>query len=124
MSETENQQPAGGVTAEERQWAMISHLAGLAGAVVPLGNLVGPLVVWQLKKAEMPFVDDQGREALNFQITVSLALLACVLLMVVGIGFLLLPAVGIAALVLTIIAAVKANDGERYRYPFTLRLIS
>lgn len=81
-------------------------------------------MVWQLKKAEMPFVDDQGREALNFQITVSLALLACVLLMVVGIGFLLLPVVGIAALVLTIIAAVKANDGERYRYPFTLRLIS
>lgn len=130
MSETANQpeQPAasrapGGVSSEERQWAMFAHLAALAGFVIPFGNLIGPLIVWQVKKNEMPFVDDQGKEALNFQITVSLAVLVCIILLVVVIGALLLPIVGIAALVLTVIAAVKANGGEAYRYPLALRLI-
>ena len=72
----------------------------------------------------MPFVDDQGKEALNFQITVSIAVIVCAVLIAVLIGLLLLPIVGIAALVLTIIAGLKANNGETYRYPMTLRLIS
>jgi uncharacterized protein len=78
------------VSSDERQWAMFAHLAALAGFVIPFGNLIGPLIVWQIKKNEMPFVDDQGKEALNFQITVCLAVLVCILLMVV-IGALLLP---------------------------------
>jgi uncharacterized Tic20 family protein len=109
---------------EQKQWAFFAHLAALLGFVVPFGNLIGPLVVWQLKKNEMPFVDDQGKEAVNFQITVCLALIVSFVLMLVLIGFVLLPIVAIAALVLTIIGAVKANDGIAYRYPFTLRLIN
>lgn len=109
--------------AEERQWGMFAHLSALAGLIIPFGTLLGPLIVWQLKKNEMPFVDDQGKEALNFQITVAIALIACMALMVVLIGFLLLPVVGIGALVFTIIAGIKANEGRPYRYPFTLRLI-
>lgn len=114
---------SGGVSSEERQWAMFAHLAALVGFIIPFGNLIGPLVVWQVKKNEMPFVDDQGKEALNFQLTVTMAVIVCLILLVVLIGALLLPIVGIAALVLTVIGAIKANGGEAYRYPLTLRLI-
>jgi len=127
MSETGNpsEQPSsGGADMDQRQWAMFAHLAALAGFVIPFGNVIGPLIIWQIKKEQMPFVDDQGREALNFQITVLLALVVCALLSIVAIGLLLLPVVAIVALVLTVIAGVKANAGERYRYPFTLRLIN
>lgn len=108
---------------EQRQWAMFAHLAALTGFLIPFGNLIGPLIIWQLKKHEMPFVDDQGKEALNFQITVTIAVIVAFLLMVVLIGFLLLPIIGIAALVLTIIGGINANNGQTYRYPFALRLI-
>jgi len=109
--------------------AMLAHLASLAGYMIPLGNIVGPLLVWLIKKDEMPFVDDQGKEALNFQITVTIAVAVCVAVGVAtcGIGFVLtaplMVAVGIVALVFAIIAAVKANEGVAYRYPMTWRFI-
>ncbi|MGI9325414.1 MAG: DUF4870 domain-containing protein [Pseudomonadales bacterium] len=111
-----------GADANTRQWGMFAHLAALAGFVIPFGNIIGPLVVWQTHK-DMPFVVDQGKEALNFQITVAIAALICFVLMFIAIGLLLLPVVGIAALVFTVIAAIKANDGERYRYPISIRMI-
>jgi len=112
------------VSADERTWGLLAHLSALAGFVIPFGNLLGPLVIWQIKKNEMPFLDDQGKEALNFQITLTIAIVVSAILMVVLIGFLLLPIVGLAGLVMTIIGAVNANNGVRYRYPFTLRLIN
>jgi uncharacterized Tic20 family protein len=114
--------PAGEGDAEARQWAMFAHLSALVGFLIPFGNLIGPLVIWQVKK-EMPFVEDQGKEALNFQITVTIAGVVAAILMLVLIGIILLPIIAIVALVLTIIAAIRANSGEAYRYPFTLRLI-
>lgn len=108
---------------EARQWAMFCHFAAFLGLVIPFGNLLGPLIIWQIKKDLDPFVDAQGKEALNFQISVSLAALLCFLLMVVVIGFPLLLLVSIAALVLTIIAGIKANEGRAYRYPFSWRLV-
>jgi uncharacterized Tic20 family protein len=122
MSDYENT-AANGVSAEEKQWGMFAHLASLAGIVIPLGNLLGPLIVWLVKKDTMPFVADQGKEALNFNITVFIAAFVSGILTLVLIGFLLLIVVGIAWLVLTILAALAANKGETYRYPFTLRLI-
>lgn len=122
MSDYENT-AANGVSAEEKQWGMFAHLAALAGIVIPLGNLLGPLIVWLVKKDTMPFVADQGKEALNFNITVFIAAFASGILTLVLIGFLLLIVVGIAWLVLTILAALAANKGETYRYPFTLRLV-
>jgi uncharacterized Tic20 family protein len=113
----------GDASAEARQWAMFAHLSALVGFLIPLGSILGPLIIWQIKKNEFAFVDDQGKEALNFQITVLIAVIVCLVLSVVLIGFLLLPVVGIAALVLTIMGGIKANNGESYRYPFTLRLI-
>ncbi|MGE6792192.1 hypothetical protein SAMN05216206_1335 [Pseudomonas guineae] len=108
---------------EARQWAMLCHFAAFLGLVIPFGNLLGPLIVWQIKKDLDPFVDAQGKEALNFQISVALAVMLCFLLMVVVVGFPLLMLVSIAALVLTIIAGIKANEGQAYRYPFAWRLV-
>ncbi len=108
---------------QARQWAMLCHLAAFAGLVVPFGNLLGPLIVWQLKKDLDPFVDAQGKEALNFQISVAIAVMVCFMLMLVVIGFPLLALVSIGALVLSIIGGLKANEGVAYRYPFSWRLV-
>jgi uncharacterized Tic20 family protein len=113
----------GSPTAEEKQWALFAHLSALIGFIIPFGSIIGPLIIWQIKKNEMPFVDDQGKEALNFQITMAIAVLACIVLMVVLIGFLLIWIVGLLDLVFIIIAALAANNGQAYRYPFTLRLV-
>ncbi len=115
--------PSGTPSAEEKQWALFAHLSALAGFVIPFGSILGPLIIWLIKKDTMPFVDDQGKEALNFQITVAIALFVCFLLIFVLIGLLLIWVVAIGALVLTIIAGIKANEGVAYRYPFALRLV-
>lgn len=114
----------GGISAEERQWGMFAHLSALIGLVIPLGSVIAPLVIWQVKKDTMPFAAEQAKEALNFQITVLIAVCISMVLMVILIGFLLIFAVGIAAVILTILAALKANEGIAYRYPFTLRLVN
>ncbi|MGH8434907.1 MAG: DUF4870 domain-containing protein [Pseudomonas sp.] len=119
----ENLTPVPAPSQEVRQWAMFCHFAAFLGLVFPFGNLLGPLIVWQIKKDLDPFVDAQGKEALNFQITVALAALVCILLMLVVIGFALLGLLSIGALVLTIIAGIKANEGQAYRYPFCWRLL-
>jgi uncharacterized protein len=120
---TDSQPPLPAPTAEVRQWAMLCHFSAFFGLVFPFGNLLGPFILWQIKKEMDPFVDAQGKEALNFQITVAIASMVCVVLMVVVIGFPLLILVGIAAVVFTIIAGAKANDGFAYRYPYTWRVI-
>lgn len=111
-------------TEAERNWGMAAHLSALAGYVIPFGNIIGPLVVWLVKKDEMPFVNSQAKEALNFQITVTIGALICVVLMLLIIGFFLLWALAIVDLVFIVIAAVQASKGVDYRYPFVVRLIN
>jgi len=94
-------------------WGMLSHLTGLVG-------FIGPLVVWLIKKEEFPFVDEQGKEALNFQITMLIYFIVAGLTTFICIGFVLTPAVWVADVVFLIIAAIKANDGYHYRYPWPL----
>ena len=115
---------AGTPSAEERQWAMFAHLSALVGVIIPLGSIIGPLVIWLIKKDTMPFVNDQGKEALNFNITVGIAAVVSWILCFILIGFLLLAVLAIGWLVFVIIATIKANEGTTYRYPFTLRLVS
>ena len=103
---------------------MIAHLSAFSGHFIPFGHIGGPLLVWMLKKDQMPYVDDQGKEALNFQITMTLAFIVSLLLMLVAIGFFLLIAVWVFDVIVTIIAAVKANEGVAYRYPLCIRFIS
>ena len=109
---------------QERTWGMLCHLSALGVFVFPLGNVIGPLIIWLIKKDESPFVDDQGKESLNFQISFTIYCAISVILIVVVIGIILLIALGIGFLILVIIASIKANEGEEYRYPLTLRLIT
>lgn len=115
---------------QARTWNMLCHLSALAGYVIPFGNVLGPLLVWQIKKSEFPSVEEHGKAALNFQLTVLIALfigiISAVLLSFVCIGFLLIPVVvliGLAGLVFAVIAGIKANNGEPYRYPWSLTLV-
>ncbi|MCO7463747.1 DUF4870 domain-containing protein [Stenotrophomonas maltophilia] len=107
------------VPADQRTMALAAHLLGI------FTGFIGALIIWLINKddAAKSFVTDQAKEALNFQITVTIAMVISIILMIVIIGGILAPIVGIINLVFCIIAAVKANNGEAYRYPFTLRLI-
>lgn len=110
-------------TSEERSLALIAHLSGFAGMMIPFGNIGGPLVMWLVKKDSSPFVADQALEALNFQITFTIAMVISIILIFALVGILTTAVLGIAWIVMTIVAAIKANEGTRYRYPFTLRLV-
>lgn len=109
---------------DERQWGMFVHLAALATFVIPaFGNIIGPLIVYLIKKDEYEFVRDQGKEVLNFQITWSIILAISALMIIIGIGVLMLIGFGIAWLVLVVVGTVAANRGEYYRYPLTIRFL-
>lgn len=104
--------------ANDRNIAVLTHIGGIFFGFIP------SLIVWLLKKDDSAYIGEQAREALNFQITVLIGFVIAWVLTFVLIGLLLLPAVWIANIVLSIIAAVKTSKGEDYRYPFALRLIS
>jgi uncharacterized Tic20 family protein len=109
--------------ASARTMGMLCHLSLLSGFIIPFGTIIGPILVWTLKKKDHPFIDDQGKEALNFSITFLIALIISVVLIAVFIGLILAPAVGITGLVFIIMGSMKANKGIAYRYPFALRFI-
>lgn len=111
------------ISQDEKTWGMLAHLSTLVGVLIPFGSVLGPLVVWLIKKDTMPFAAEQGKEALNFNITVLLAFIVSGVLTIILIGFLMMIAVFVAWLVLSIIAGLAANKGESYRYPWTLRLV-
>jgi uncharacterized protein len=110
-------------SSSERSWGAIAHLSALCGLIIPLGNIWGPLVVWLVKRNELPMVNDEGKEALNFQISVTLYLLLCIPAMLIGIGGILFVVILFGALFLMVKAAISASRGEMYSYPFTMRLI-
>jgi uncharacterized protein len=102
---------------DERSMAMLAHLLGI------FTQFLGPLIIWLVKKDTSPFVDDQGKEALNWQITFIIGYIVSGMLTFVVIGCFLMPALFVCNIVFCILGAVAANKGERYRYPFALRLI-
>jgi len=109
---------------DARLWAMLCHLSALlVFTCIPFANLIAPLIIWMVKRETHPFVDDQGKEAVNFQILLSIIGIVVGLTMFVGIGVFLYPILVIVLLVFAILAGVKANNGEYYRYPFNWRLI-
>jgi len=108
---------------EERTMGMLCHLLALAGYAIPFGNILGPLIIWQIKKDQYPFADDQGKESLNFQISVSIYAIISTILIIVVIGIPLVIAVGVFGLVEIILASIKANQGIPWRYPMTIKFI-
>ncbi len=102
---------------DDRNLAMLAHLLGI------VSGFVGALIIWLVKKDQSPFIDEQGKEALNFQITVLIGFVGSWILMFVLIGMLLMPLLLIANLVFCILAAVAVSRGEHYKYPFAIRLL-
>jgi hypothetical protein len=108
---------------QARNWAMAAHLSGLLGYVFPFGHIFGPLAIFLLKGDKFPLVDDQGKEALNFQISISIYFLIAAILILAIIGFALLGILVVYHCIAIIVAAVRARGGERFRYPLTIRFI-
>ena len=100
---------------EARNWAMICHLAVLCGYIVPFGNVLGPL-----KKDLSPFIDDQGKEVLNFQLTMTIGFITCMILVLILIGYVLFIILALYVLIMTVVGAINASEGKYYRYPMTL----
>ena len=118
--------PSKVINKDARMWAMFCHLAGLFALfpIVPvIGGVIGPLIVWQMKKDDSPFIDEQGKEAVNFQISILIYFLVSILLCIVCVGAFLVAAIIFFFFVFLLIAAVKANNGYHYRYPLTIRFI-
>ena len=110
---------------DENMWAMFCHLSSFALFLIPfLGNIVGPLIIWIIKKDEFPLVNDQGKESLNFQISMTIYFFVSVLLSVIVIGVPIMIAILLFVPIVTIIAAIRASEGINYRYPFTIRFIN
>lgn len=111
-------------TNDDRLWAMIAHLSTFLGFVIPFGNIIAPLLVLIIKgKDDMPFVARHAKESLNFQINITIYTLIAIVLLFVFVGVILLPILAIFEIVVIIMAAMKANDGEEYEYPLTIRCI-
>ncbi len=108
----------------ERTLAMIMHLSAISGYLfLPFGNVIIPLIIWLMKKDESAFIDHQGREIINFQLSMLFYFAISAVLIVVLIGFVLIGILYVYAILVTIVAAVRVSDGVRFRYPATIRLI-
>jgi len=109
---------------QDRTLDATCHFLSFAGLIgIPFGNILGPLILWVLKRDEAPSVDEHGKESINFQISMTIYTIVAGLSILILIGFLLLPAIIVLNMVLVIIAGTKAANGEFYRYPLTIRFI-
>jgi len=103
-------------TNDEKTFGMLCHLTGLI-------SIIGPIIVWLLKKDESAFVDANGKQAINFQLSIIIYTIGSLFLMIIGIGFILLIAIGIFTFIMVVIASVKAANGVIFQYPITLQLL-
>jgi uncharacterized protein len=115
--------PAAEPNKNEQNMGMLCHLLALSGFLVPFGHIIGPLILWMVKREEMPFVDSQGKESLNFQISVTIYGIAAAISVFLLIGFVLLPAVLLFDLVCVIVASIETANGKPYRYPLCIRFL-
>ena len=109
---------------DARTWAMLCHLSVFLGFLFPFGNLLAPLVIWLLKKDEYPFVDDQGKEVVNFQISLTIYFIVAILLIFIVVGIPLVIGLVAFAVIITIVAAIRSNEGVKYRYPANIRFLN
>lgn len=110
-------------TSNIKKWELASHLSAFAGYVIPFGNIIGPLVVWSMKKDEFPSVDAHGKESLNFQLSFTLYMFVSFILMLLLIGIFIAGALVILQIIFIILATLKADKGEFFRYPLSIRFI-
>jgi len=111
-------------TSDVRMWNVLCHATALAGFFLPwAGHILGPLIVWLVKRNDSPEIDEHGKESLNFQISMLIYNVIAGVLCLVLIGFVILAILHILNLVLVIIASIQASEGKFYRYPLAIRLI-
>ena len=114
----------GDVTQDDKTWGMLAHLSTFVGFLIPFGNVVAPLIIYLVKKDQSAFVGDQAKESLNFQITVTIGYLIGGVTSFICVGLIILLVLVVADVVYTVMAAIDANKGNAYRYPYTLRLVN
>ena len=120
----ENKETTNSTQKQERTWATFCHLSSLVAFIgIPFGNILGPLVIWLIKKNEMPLVDQEGKSALNFQISMTIYTVVAFILCFIAIGFLLIFPIILFNVVLVIIAAIKTSNGEKFQYPCTILFV-
>jgi uncharacterized Tic20 family protein len=110
-------------TKDERNWAMYCHLAAFSGFIIPLGFILGPLIIWLMKREEFSAVEKHGKAALNFQISMTIYFIISVLLAFIMIGYVFLVALVIMEIVFVVLASIKAQEGGFYQYPLTINFI-
>jgi len=108
---------------DARMWSMILHLSMLSNFVIPIAGVIAPIVIWQIKKDEYPIIDVHGKNAVNWLITAFIYSIIFFILMFAVVGFFLLIILGICATVFPIIAGIKANNGEVWKYPLTFQFL-
>jgi uncharacterized Tic20 family protein len=108
---------------DARMWAMLAHLFGFAGFLFPFANIICPLIIWMVKREQFAFVDDQAKEALNFQISLTIYAILAGLSIFVLVGIVLLPVVLVFGIVCKILGCIRAHQGIAWRYPLTIRFI-
>ncbi len=109
---------------EEQSWAIALHLSGFAGLILPaFGQIIAPLIIWLIKRAQSPLLDQVGKNVLNFQISFTIYALIAGALSWLCIGLFILPIIGILWIVFMIIAAVKTSNGESYTYPLSIQFL-
>ncbi len=108
---------------EIKMWAALTHIAAFSFFVIPFGNILGPLSIWIIKKNHSDFIDIHGKEAINFQISVTIYTIIASALIILLIGIPMLILVLLIAFIFPVIAAVRAIDGEYYYYPITIEFI-
>jgi hypothetical protein len=114
---------AASVEQDTRQWAMLLHFSMLLGFVVPLAGLIAPIVIWQVKKSELPEIDEHGKNAVNWIISGFIYALACIPLVFVLVGIPLLIVLGVLWIIFPIVAGVKASNGQAWEYPMAIRFL-
>lgn len=109
---------------EERTYSMLCHLSALSGLIIPFGHFLGPLVIWLIKKDQYAEVDRQGKDALNFQLSLTIYLVIAAFLIILVVGLVLLPVIFLFGLAYSIIASVKSSNCERFEYPLTIKIFN
>ncbi len=108
---------------DDNTLGLVCHLLSLVGFAIPLGNVLGPLILWLVKRGDSPYLDEVGKEVVNFNISWAIYAAVAALSIFVLVGFLLLPLVALAWLILVVMGAINASNGKFHRYPLTIRLI-
>jgi uncharacterized Tic20 family protein len=108
---------------ETRLWAMLVHFSLWAGFVVPIAGLAAPIIIWQLKKEELPGIDEHGKVVVNWILSAIIYGAVGTVLVFAIVGFPLLAALGLACIIFPIIGGIKANNGELWRYPLSIQFL-